>query len=649
MRCRGEMLTRRGPLFARRALTALACAALLTASLSGCRVSDDLVGVVYTQDADIIDTSVPQKNYVLSEQAQRSLSLAQATALMGEVAYEQVEQTVPVFGVPTNTQVPIEQVLYDENSASSRTAPYFPSDPSEFEDDADQDEDAGEGGDGEDDGEGDGKGDAGADENDEARNGASSNEDQSKAYNSSGSLLKPLDGVSSIATVGEWANLVLMLGGPGSLAGADSAFLEDEGAQRVFSKEEWEFDQIPVFWTVDPDSGVYVLDYELLKEVHPDLVWLPDGMEIMTEQQRDELLEMGIYVEPAPKMKSTQALSEMATWLGATLGISEKTGRDAADAARTYVETYLGSDIDELIAENGGLTTYNNVDYSGSGKDISSTSNWCVLVTDYDAEATYNAGIWEDTGVAIATSGYGWSPVNYYLSVGGVNNNAAQFPNASMAQKRSGDYYVWQFNMSMLDPASVKGTKATDDFGETSYGWAQCLVGAPASVNRDSQFEVTLGCENFRYLICATQQISDALERQRDEGTASQSGLYAAYNYSEGERLQESGVGPRTSDGVLIRSYIAGFNNGIKSLGQLAIEQGLKPYEIITCGNGLYCNWVEGSVESFLMAYWADDLYDGEGTDFANLREEAAKFYAEFYGYELSDEDLDEICAGREN
>lgn len=636
----------------RRFSTALACAlllGLLALALAGCRTSTELVEVVYTQDADIVDTSVPQKNYVLSDQAKRSLSLAQATALMGEVAYEQVEQSVPVFGVPANTQVPIEQVLYDEDSASSRTAPYFPTDAEELDDDAEEEQGADDGGEGEDESDGEGAGEEGAEEDDDSNHGASSNEDQAKAYNSSGSLLKPLDGVSSIATVGEWANLVLMLGGPTTLAGADSAFLGSEAAQYVYSNDEWGFNEIPVLWTVDPDTGVYVLDYELLCELHPDLVWVPDGVEIMTEQQRDELLSMGIYVEPAPAMKSAEALSEMATWVGATLGVNEETGRDAAAMAKTYVDEYLGADVDAIIEENGGLTTYNDVDYSNSGKRISDNSNWCVLVTDYDADATFNAGIWQDSGVAIATAGYGWSPVDYYLSVGGVNNNAAQFPNASMASKRTGDYYVWQFNMSMLDPANIEGVKATEDFGETSYGWAQCLVGAPASVNRDSQFEVTLGSENFRYLICATQKIASALERQRDEGTASQSGLYAAYNYSEGDRLQESGVGPRTSDGVLIRSYIAGFNNGSKSLGQLAVEQGLNPYEIVTCGNGLYCNWVEGSVESFLMAYWTDDFYDSEGADFTNLREEASKFYAQFYGIELSADDLDAICAGRES
>ncbi len=643
----GRARTARRRLLAAAAVLAVCCAAALLCA--GCRDSDELVEVVYTQDAATVDTEVDQKNYELASDADRTLDLDETTDDVDDDAVEHIQEEIPVFGVPATTDEAIEQVLYDENAGTSRTAPIFPEQPREYTDDQElADEVSDEGNEEDEDEEGNDEGDdAGMQESDDAERGVSMHTDAPKVYNASGGLLAPLENVRLIATVGEYANLALMLGGPGTLAGADAGFLEDENAQRVFSAKEWEFDTIPVLWTVD-ENGDYVLDFDALVEADPDLVWVPDGMDLLTDEQEAQLLELGINVEPAPAMSSVSAIEEMATWLGSTLGSHTVSGKDAAAAAASYVDTYLGSDIDALIGENGGLTTYGDVDYSGGSHAISSTSNWTVLVTDWDDEATFNAGIWTAQGVAIATAGYGWSPVNYYLSVGGVNNNAAQFPNAAMAGKQSADYYVWQFNMSMLDPSNVIGVKAVSDFGETSYGWTQCLVGAPASVDRDATFTTSLGADDFRYVICTTQHAAEALAAARDADTASQTGLYAAYDYSVGEALQESGVGPRTVDGVLIRAIIGSTGTGTLSIGQQRTAAGENPYEVVTCANGLYCDWVAGSVESFLMAFWVDDFYDSEGTDFSNLDEEARRFYEEFYDYELTDEDLEAIHAGRE-
>lgn len=636
----------------------------------GCRPSDELVEVVYTQDASTVDEQAAGRNYAYSAGADSRRDLSENSDDLSSAAYDRREEQVPTFGVPATTTDEVDRVLYDENSGRQRTAPLFPDQPDELSDEEQDDQNdlsfggfdwAPEQGENED--------DAGEEESDTPVRGVSMHDDAPKVYNASGGLLAPLENVQCVATVGEYANLALMLGGPGTLVGADDAFLADEGAQQVFSGQaeglSWALDEVASVWSYDEASGTYAVDFDALLAADPDMVLVPDGVELLTEEQRQQLLDAGINVESAPKLDSVRDLKELARWLGDTLAQHTVSGRDASAAATSYIDTYLGSDIEGLISENGGLTTYDGVDYAGEKHASAPSTTWTVLVTDWDATASFDAGLWSDEGVAIATAGYGWSPVNYYLSVGGVNNNAAQFPAPESAGKKSGDYYVWQFNMSMLDPAKVTGaTRAVENFGETSYGWSLCLVGAPAIINRDATFTTTLGADDFRYVLCATQQIAEELAAARDEGTASQSGLYAAYDYSVGAALQESGVGPRTTDGVLIRSFIGatgtvdGTSGANASVGQLRADAGQAPYEVATVGNGLYCDWVGGSAESFLMAFWVDDFYDAaaaaedgvvsaDEVDFSGLDAEATRFYEEFYGYELTEADLAQIHEGR--
>ncbi|MBM6998771.1 hypothetical protein I3I95_01255 [bacterium] len=652
----------------RRAATcAAACAAagLLVAgalACAGCRDSDALTEVVYTQAASTVDEQDDTKYYSLSEDATTSMPLDRTTSTADENAQRTQTQSVPVFGTPASTDDAVQQVLYDQTTDSSRTAPVFPNDPTDLSDQADEQQDyAGGGNETPDDRQGSAQDDAGPEEDDEASQGVSMHTDDPKVYNASGGLLAPLDDVRTIATVGAYADLVLALGGPGTLVAGDDGFLGDEDVQRVFSDDSWQLQSVPQVWTYDEASGAYELDFDALLAANPDLVLVPDGVDLLTDDQLDQLLEAGINVEPAPEMDSVDSIEELARWLGDTLSDHTASGRDASAMADDYIDTYLGADVDALVSENGGLTTYNDVDYSDGGGAAASTTNWTLLVTDYDARATYDAGLWSATGVAIARAGYGWSPVDYYLSVGGVNNNAAQFPVAATAGRKTYDYYVWQFNMSMLDPSDVDGYVAVDDFGDTSYGITQCLVGAPASINREGSFETSLGADDFRYLLCANQAITDALTAARDADTASQTGLYAAYDYSQGAALQESGVGPRTSDGVLISAVIGSTTSGDASIGQQRAAAGQNPYEVVTVGSGLCADWVDGSMESFLLAFWVDDFYDAasaaqerdgsavsvDDVDFSGLDAEATRFYEEFYDYELTEGDLAQMHEGR--
>lgn len=649
---------------ARRAAV-IVVAVCMACAVAGCRTSDELIEVFYTEDAAVIDYDNENKHYEFSEDADLTMAIDQIDVEVNDVeSLETIEETIPVFGNPANTDTPIEQVLYDA-AGQDRSAPIFTNEP-EHTDEADDNDD--ERGDNEgasnydpnaevggvtpiDDGSTEGEG---TQQNDESNWGVSDRGPQ--VWDPTGGLLEPLTDVSGVATVGEYANVTMMLGGKGVLRASDSAFLGNAATQKIFGSGDWDFSSIPAVWTKTGED-TYELDLDALMAVGVDLVLVPEGMTIMTDAQRDTLLQYGVYLQPVPELSSVTKIQQLVSWLGTTLGVNEETGVDAVARANSYLGTYLGSDVNAVISENGGLTTYNGVDYSLQGVSANTVSNWTVLVTDWDATATFRAGMlanpWTATGLAVARSGYGWSPANYYLSVGGVNNNAAQFPFASNASTTSAEYYIWQFNMSQLNPNDVTNATKNVSFGPAPSSWMMCLVGAPAANDNNASFTTTLGQDDFRYLICTTQEITRALTAQRDYDDATQTGMYAAYGYSAApdDRPAEAGVGPRTAEGVLARSFIGGGPLGAglngQSYGEINRAAGRNAYEIVTCGNGLYCDWVNGSAESFLLAFWTDDFYDGD-TGFSTLRSEARAFYKEFYGYDLTDADLNAICAGRE-
>ena len=676
-----------------RSIFACFLALMLASTLGGCRWSDELFEIVHNDEAEEIDYETEQKNYVQSDTATTIMDwLEPVPVISDDEGLPQIETLVPVFGSPTNTEDPVAQVYYDSESDSDRTAPVYLSEEEEEENEENppeesnqtmivQQEGAGdEGNESDEEYQGDSSGESDDIPTDEGTDGVgpSLTEDRGTVINNqSGGLLAPLD-VAHVAAVGEYANMVLMLGGPGTLVASDNTFLASEVTQRIFSGDAWTFtsenestgetddtwtlSSAVQVWTYDEDSDTYTVDFQALLDSGVDTVLIPEGYTLLSDAQKQTLIDAGIYVETMPAFDSTADIESMAVWLGDSLADGfqkleeagwSTNGYDPAARAAEYINTYLGSDIEALISENGGLTSYNNIDYSSGGHAISSIYNWTIFVTDWDESATYHATLenteqWTATGIAIAKSGYGWSPLNYYLSVGGVNNNAAQFPDSTSAATTSNDYYVWQFALSTLNTESTNFTNVTKAVTALkNSGYAACLVRAPASFDDSSSYGDSnalsaLGADDFGYVICASQYITEQFIAARD---SSEMSLYKAHDWVQGTLVE--GIGVLSTSGRLMEALIGNLP-GYSVSNRASICAGkTPPYGVVTCANGLYCDWVNGSVESFLMAFWVDDFYDTGGTDFSSFRAEVSKFYQFAYGYTITDSDFSTICAGR--
>ncbi|MBO4365634.1 MAG: hypothetical protein J5804_05005, partial [Eggerthellaceae bacterium] len=82
------------------------------------------------------------------------------------------------------------------------------------------------------------------------------------------------------------------------------------------------------------------------------------------------------------------------------------------------------------------------------------------------------------------------------------------------------------------------------------------------------------------------------------------------------------------------------------SSSQLNDGVNVRMYDIHVNPVGLLDNWAGGSVVSVLEAPWIYAKFRDSSYDFTTpIRE----FYSTFYGYDLNQDDLDTILAGRES
>lgn len=656
----------------------LVLAGALCFALAGCRWSNELIEVHHNQEASVIDYDTDEKYYESSDAADAVNSAEITTQTAQNIPNAtQVDQYYPLAQEPPTTDEAID--LIEKGGDQDLDAPIPVPDEEEEPEEEDEPEEmeeaqtaestsgagtgnsqlsqtgGGSSGDqGQNEGEGEGETPGEVPGSIETTDkGHSPSQRGQRTFNESGGGLKTLEDVHKVATVGEYANMVMLIGGPDVLCAADNTFTQNTQAQKVFSDDGWHFADIPTVWTYDEGSDSYIVDFDALVASQPDLVLVPEGQNFFTDEQEQILLAGGTSIETAAAMDSVDDIRGFATWLGGSLKDID-TGTDAAARANSYTANYLQNDVNSIISENGGLTTYGGVDYSDNGQIASTNSNWTIFVTDWDPGAVFSNNMipWTSQGLALATAGYGWSPVNYYFSAGGVNNNAAQYPDASSAKQSTMSVYpVWQYSLSELNPnmENFSGlTKSFKSLGNDSS--TSCFVRAPAIganySTGDDDVVTVLGDKEFRYVLCATQEIASNMAFARDL----EAGLYTAYPYiTTTGNPTYSGVGFEGANHVFFKAWIGYMaKDQWSDINHKSIIEEYGSYGVATVGNGLYCDWINGSAESFLMTFWIDDFYDGDAT-YSNLRSEVTKFYKEFYNYDITEDDFNSIVAGRVN
>lgn len=438
-----------------------------------------------------------------------------------------------------------------------------------------------------------------------------------------------------VTAVGQAAVIVSMLGGTSKktpLVGADEELLENKGAQKVLANKG--IASVKKVWKDDGTSEGDLDDVDDIVKLDPELCFVTEGEKTLTDKQEKALLKKNIIVYVLPNMKSASKISYAVELVGKILKAGGNDG--AGELASDYVKWHDDL-VDKLKDKNKGLTGGFNFD---KGKKASSdaTPLSTLYVSDWDYDAVYddpNDYLESSQGVGIADLGYEEAPVTYYMSVGGVLNNAA----AGTFRDLSGYAApVWQF--SLTKAPSAWGNWKSIDRGKASYalkgnGFDNALLWS----NSES---AGLGTRAFPGVVVANQKMARAMERDAGDDH----GLYYPYptaKSTHGGVITTSTVGFYTGSN-LVDACIGTSGGHTRSV--LNDGSDVEAYDIHVNPSGPFSSWTEGSVESVLEASWVQKTFRDSSYD---LNADIEGFYSKFYDYSLASSEVDEILAGEES
>lgn len=456
-----------------------------------------------------------------------------------------------------------------------------------------------------------------------------------KVYADYGDYPEIPKGIEHIAAVGDAAVIVSMLGGESDktpLVFADEEFVNGKQTKKVLASRG--ISKVKALWDDDGTEKDSLSSKGLAKLIESDveLCYVMEGDETLTDKQREKLLDANIIVYELPSMASASRILSAVKIVGDTL---EEGGNDAAGKRAAVYKSFHNGIISSCKKENGGITGGFNYD-KGKKASTKASDLYTLVITDWDESARYsdeNGFLRSTQGAAIADLGYEEKPNAYYLSVGGVNNNAAA---GYIWRAQSGKTAVaWQFTTSQASLlwkqwSSIDRSKVT--YEPAGQGFSTALMWSD-----DAQ--AGLGTEEFPAVIVASQEIKGLLEKDAKR----ENGLYHPYplvSNSKGGTQTVQTVGFVSKN--LVHACIGAHDQGSASVlndGKGDVEL----YDIHVNPCGLFSSWLDGSVESVLESAWAYKTFRDEGYD---LEEKITEFYSSFYGYDLTGDEIKKILAG---
>ncbi len=650
-------LTRRFMQIAAIAALCLVCAC----TLAGCLDSPVLVNYVLDPTSDNIDYDNPRKHYVFDSDASlESQDVADSTdanadeveeVLYDEPIFSDIEEQTAEQPAPSATYAPAQQsqtttarqvdapkaqanrnnatvVSNEEGGAGQNpnatdvgdvgTGKTDPDKDGGWSDTPEEASDPGDGGD-------DNSGSEANEENDPESEQDAKVTDPGLVYNGRGKIENLPTDLSSVCAVGNAAVVVASIAGIDCLAGADESFVTSGHARKIFGYEA--LDDVAVCWSGDgSDSGD--IDVDAIAACKPSAVLVVTGSQDVSESAQEALRDRGISLVALPAFISDTYIRKAARAVGRLF--SDKTDGASEEKASSY-DSFVQSTLDAAKATHGGsVSTYEGVDYDNvtdpnpTRNDAGNPANWTALLTEWDdgahVQASYGGRVlFEEDGAALAQVGWRWSPVSYYLGCGGAVNNAAAY---AMYSSESVRLFLNYNENQMSYSWSGLSDKVTlgKDGGTFKQGGTYLLANACDAQGNDAGH--CLGSRDFNKVIASTQDIKDKLERAR----ANPLGLYTPGSYQTTPSISGYGI---VLDNQLLRSYSTVTDEA----------RGDTLYDIVVNPCGMLGSWTTGSMESFLEAAWAANVFCGY--DAESLHDDIVGYYKQFYGYDLSyDENL---------
>ncbi len=643
-------------------------AGVLAFTLSGCKDTMRLTEILYDQEADTVDYDNPTKVLVQDPNAEETsdqLPLIEKDVndpeeeTPEEPDYGEDESDMEIAGVVFGTSPSTTQ--YASTEGGTGVAQGGPSAEDEEELGGADQEIAGEngevsGGGGDVETPGEPGGDTGSEGDIGGTTGARSG-GNSTFYNEFGDFTEPPVGIDYVAAVGEAATIVSMLAGDqGALLYTDAEWASRANLSKVLGNKY--NDDVVVAWNEDGDD--YDLSEEMLQVMIDDerleAVIVTSGEKTLTEEQSDRLQEAGITViSGLPDLKTAANIRSAVNFLGATFASGDNANVHAEQLANEYV------DFHDRILSNAAAYADTSLDESNmqSGLPVLSSSEnmFTVYVSDWVDGVTYigsssnkiEGGLNASNGVGIVELGYQWSPLSYYLSVGGAINTASQ------SSEVSGTSLLWQFGHGYITvyesdlSSSTRANPLVSTYQVVGDQGYQKIYFTSSHLRTSSDYTDGgmrgAGTSYFPYVIVNNQATKAKLEADRDSSANS---LYKIYNREPFASGNVYYVGPPATAGNAPLFSTAGVTASQTSMGDNSTLYaplsgvGYTGYTVVTNPHGMFESWTDGTIESVLETAWISNLYHG-GDDLYPI---VYEFYSTFYGHSLSSDEYQMIING---
>ncbi len=441
----------------------------------------------------------------------------------------------------------------------------------------------------------------------------------------------------SVAAYGQLAVIVQMIGGDGALAATDAETLASFSTYGVACSavEAWTLSDGDI--SANPQN----IDVEAIVASGADAIIVTDSQSYtyyLSDEQLQYLEDNGVQWVNVRVMNTSSYIKSNVTTVGEMLQGSSKAayGSEASSRAAEYVSRH-----DAMVtAANGGLAqvvgAYNissGIAYQASGDAdglgwSDNDATYTVLIDYWDASATYSS-LSLASGLAFATVGYSATPVSYYIQAGGsINNAAAFFPSSAQ-----GVAPVHQFG-GEWSASNIQGLSL--DVSITTSGELWALLDSRLNFSENTGIGWGLGSSAMPKIIVTSSSIKEAILAN----SALDSSAYHAYSFTGGDLITNAiGLTYAGYAGGLTTAWACIGNNGTSGVAgdpNPVYPSGvIDADDILVNPSGLFCDWTEGTVESFLESGWVAAYINGTYSA-STWASEVQSFYSWAYGISVN-------------
>lgn len=606
---------RRAHLFT--AVLAALCLLLALFCLCSCRYTDVLTEHFEDPVNGTLDLTV-EPQFQENPNAPQDLTKPASTSAPSANENQQ-ESTRPVFSAAApqqaQTKSPQEEERTDKDDEAEKGKEDSPDDGENKRDQSGQEGDA-QRADGS--GEGDQSAQGESDENEPGQDGEGGDEGtggkggEGKVYND-GTYKELPEDVGSVAATGQYAVIVQMLAGKGGLSACDEetlAALKESGAFGYRDGDRESLDSVKTAWSGDGSKNSSIR-LDVLLKAQPDAVLTDGASTALNADETQALTKAGIDVVSVPRLGTTSTADDdivTAVRLVGKLLSAADTQYNAKEMAQLYVKQH-DVVLKACRSANGGYSykviqgrsmtgIYQGKDISGqSTADLSETRVYTAFIDSWTtrnkaslkASRKYStASMYLNGKTMDASSGVGLSAtcssdsfvlMDYYLQQAGVIDNSFDTAKPAAASGSNSLPYA-------IIPGNPQGLLQIE-FSRRSVPSALwfCITGSTLSADW-----TVLGDELFPALLVRDAKIAKKVAASAQKA------------------------------------------NGLYNVGQ--------GYKVVVVPSGPAGSWADGTVESFLLAAWAYDIYQGGGqlegcTDY--LEDFCSVFYRSSYEDVLKD------------